>query len=881
MSAAKHTSGHRADRSSGRGSSHGAPHAAQHAAQHAPQHSRPMLRVSLRNIAAHKLRLVLSVLAVVLGTAFVTGSLVFTSTLKSTFDGLLEQGTEGVAVMIEPEDPRDAGVPFDIVDQVRGIEGVAAVSPGVTGTVVLFNADGTPYQSGGAPSEGLAWTDPEESVDSGDELVDGRAPETDNEVVLPADVLDKAGLAIGDTAQVYTTSEETLEVTVVGSYTSGTDVGGYVGVGFTPDRARALFTDGVHASSISIAANDGVGQEELRDTVAAEFPDYQVSTGEEVKERLSQQLGQMLDFINYFFVAFGLIALLVGTFIIYNTFSMLVAQRMRELALLRAIGASRGQLTRSVLGEAAITGLVGSAIGVLAGFGLAQLIFVVLEAFDLGIPAGNLALTPSAITTPIVLGFLVTILSAWAPARRAGRVAPVQGMRVGSTATEAGGGMRTYVGIIAVISGIALALIGTWADTTKSGAITVGVGAAALIIGSFLVMPALAKPIAGGIGRIIGAPFGAVGRLAATNAGRNTRRTAATAFALTLGLTLVAAFGTLGATTKESISGIIDQDFNAEIVVQGTASSGMPIQLPGTVQDRISGLDEVGDVAWLAFAYGQLGGEVQPISAGSGPIPDMIDATVIDGSLQPEENSLVVSRTVARDRGWTYGATVPLVTPDGTESTLRVTGVYEDSQVLGQFYTGWDVYQQLVPENLRTTFNVLANPAEGVSTQEAIDAVTEELTDIPIAMVQTKQQYIDVQSGGVDQLLTIIYALLGLALVIAVLGIVNTLALSVIERRTEIGMLRAVGMQRSQVKRTINLESTQIAIFGALIGAVVGVYLGWAFVTVLASDGLEVTTIPWVSIGIVLVCSAFVGVLASLWPASRAAKTDPLEAIAD
>ena len=624
-----------------------------------------------------------------------------------------------------------------------------------------------------------------------------------------------------------------------------------------------------------------MSQEQVRDTIAAEFPDYTVSTGDEVRERLSEQLSTILDFVNYFFVAFGLIALLVGTFIIYNTFSMLVAQRLRELALLRAIGASRGQLTRSVMAEAAVTGLVGSAIGVLAGFGLAQLIFLVLEALDLGIPSGALSLTPMSVITPLALGFVVTVFSAWAPARRAGRVAPVQGMRVGSVSTEAGGAWRTYIGVLAVVSGVALALIGTWHDTTRDGAITVGVGAAALIVGSFLVMPTLAKPIAGGIGRVIGAPFGAVGKLAATNAGRNTRRTAATAFALTLGLTLVAAFGTLGATTKESVSGVINQDINAELVIQGVASQGPPTPLPGGIQDRVTSVDEVGDVAWLAFSFAQLAGEPQALAAAGGPLEEMIDATMVDGSLVPGPDSLVVSRTVARDRGWTVGASVPLVGPDGTESTLRVTGVYEDSQILGPFYTGMDVYERLVPENLRTTSIMLASAAEGVSTDEVLAAVTDELTDIPIAMVQSKQQYIDVQTGGIDQLLSIIYALLGLALVIAVLGIVNTLALSVIERRTEIGMLRAVGMQRSQIRRTINLESTQIAVFGALIGAAVGVYLGWAFVTVLADSGLTETTIPWGGIVVVLASSAVVGVLASLWPAHRAAKTGPLEAIAD
>src|SRR5699024_5157794 len=364
--------------------------------------------------------------------------------------------------------------------------------------------------------------------------------------------------------------------------------------------------------------------------------------------------------------------------------------------------------------------------------------------------------------------------------------------------------------------------------------------------------------------------------------GRNTRRTAATAFALTLGLTLVAAFGTLGATTKASIDGIIDDGLDADVVVQGVPTGGgMPMPLSAGLPDRIAGVDGVDDVVSYSFGYGMLGGESQPVAAVRGPVEELVSATVTDGSIQPGPDSLIVSSDVARSNGWTMGAQVPLVGPDGTEIDLTVTGVYSDAEILGPFYIGNDTYEQMIPENLRNTQMVLATAADGTSTEQLVESMTDELADIPIASVQTKQQFIDVQAGGIDQLLTVIYALLGLALVIAVLGIVNTLALSVIERRTEIGMLRAVGTQRSQIRRTINLESTQIAVFGALVGAAVGVYLGWAFVRVLAGSGLTATTIPWATIGIVLVCSALVGVIASLWPAHRAARTDPLEAIAE
>ena len=840
-----------------------------------------MRRVTVRNISAHKLRLVLSVVAVVLGTAFVTGSLVFTSTLKNTFEGLLADGMSDISAQITPADRQSPGVPLELVDKAGALPGVAEVQADVTGTAILLTSDGTAYQSGGAPTEGLAWLPENEQIYSVGTLNEGRVPRADNEIVLQREVMEKAGLTLGGTAQVYTPATGTIDTTVVGTFTSDSDSGGYVAIGFSPKQAAKLFTDGVHVKDIVVRAADGVGEDRVRDTLVEAFPDQKVLTGSEVRDQASKQLGESLKFINYFFVTFGLVALLVGTFIIYNTFSMLVAQRLRELGLLRAIGASRGQITGSVLLESLLTGLLGSLIGIVAGLGLALGIFKVLELFDLGIPAGSLTVTPTSLLAPLVLGIVVTVVSAWIPARKAGRVAPVAAMRIGPTAEGDGGALRTVVGVFALVSGIALAIIGTWHDVTKTGAITVGIGAFAVILGAFLVMPALARPIAGGIGRVIGAPFGAIGRLSATNAGRNTRRTAATAFALTLGLTLVAAFGTLGATTRASFDQVVEAGFRGEVTVRGVPAQGQPIPLPGDIGQRIEGVDGVGEVAQLSFGFARVGTEPGVLFGLTGPIDDMLDLGVTEGSANPGERSMVVSAATARDKGWRMGSTVDLTGADGTEVPVTVTGVYDNDLLVGPYYVGGDVYDELVAPSQRNTAIVMVRGEDGRSPEEVRDSVAAELKDIPVAMVQTKDEGIAAAGADVDQLLTIIYALLGLALVVAVLGIINTLALSVIERRTEIGMLRAVGMQRSQVRLSINLESTQIAVFGAVVGAVIGAFLGWAFVTVLARDGLVEAQIPWGTIAVVLVSSAVVGVLASLWPAHRAARTSPLEAIAD
>ena len=843
--------------------------------------SHPMRRVSVRNVAAHKLRLVLSVLAVVLGTAFVTGSLVFTGTLRDTFDGLLSEGMKDISAQVEAPDERSPGVPVETVDRARTLPGVARVQAETSGAAVLLDSGGAPYQTGGAPTEGFAWVAADQQITTTDTLVDGREPTAPGEVALPRDAIDKAGLHVGGPARVYTPASGTIDVTVVGAYTAATDAGGYVGVGFAPDQARQLFTDGSHVRSVAVRAVEGTSEQQLRDTLAAAFPDQKVRTGDEVREEASKQLGDMLKFVNYFFVAFGLVALLVGTFIIFNTFSMLVAQRLRELALLRAIGASRRQVTGSVLVEAVLTGVVGAALGVLAGFGLAALIFRVLEAFDLGLPSGGLAVSAQSVIVPFLLGLGVTIVSAWLPARRAGRVAPVSAMRTGVTAGETGGAGRTALGVYLLVAGLAIAVIGTWSDVTKTGAICVGVGALGLVLGAFLVMPALARPVAGGIGRVIGAPFGSVGRLASTNAGRNTRRTAATAFALTLGLALVAAFGTIGASTKASLDSTVGKGVNADVIVQGVRSQGQPMPLPADLPDRVRGVEGVGDVVAYSFGFGEVGGEPSMVGAIDGAVDRVLDTGLVSGSAQPGPGTMVVSQKTARQKGWSLGSSVPVRSVTGESFTLTVGGVYSQDTLVGPFYTGREVYDRLVPEQQRSTAMVMARAADGVDAGRLRESVSGALADLPPAQVQTKKEFVDESAGGIDQMLTIIYALLGLALVVAVLGIVNTLALSVIERRSEVGMLRAVGMQRRQVALTVVLESTQIAVFGALVGAALGVFLGWAFVSVLAAEGLGVMTIPWGVIGVVLLCSAGVGVLASVWPAYSASRTSPLEAITD
>lgn len=844
-----------------------------------------MSTVAVRNISAHKLRMVLSVLAVVLGTAFISASFTFTSTLQNSFDNILGSQADRLDAIVQPKENNKNGVPIDDIARIEQVPGVASAQPSISGNVVPIQPDGKPVQTAGAPMMGEAWHDPATVIGDDYTQADGHAPTAPGEIALDADTASKYGYTVGGPVRVYVPSAGTLDLTLSGTYTRATNGGGYIGVFFSPEQARQLFTDGQHVPSIRVAGDGSVDQETLARDIAAAEPDTDVQTGAAWAQEQSDELAQGFTFLNYFFLAFGGIGLLVGTFIIFNTFSMLVAQRLRELALLRAIGASSGQVVRSVLVEAVITGIVGSVLGVVVGFALAFGLFQLLDALDLGLPGSGLAMTSSAIVVPLVVGILVTVVAALVPAWRAGRVPPVAAMRSGLTSGESRRMSRVagIVGGVGLLGGIALAIVGANTEKASTGASLVGAGALLVIVCAFLVMPLLSPLVAGGIGRLIGAPFGTVGRLAATNAGRNSWRTAATAFSLTLGLALVAAFGTFGASTKESISDAFSRGVNSDLVVQASGGAqGMPLPLPRSVYDDVTHVPGVGGATALSYgaAIGP-DGALTAIAGVDGSVTSAIDATAVEGDVQPGPDSAVVNETTAQEKGWTVGEDLTFLDASGSPMTIPLTGIYANTDTMQGLVLGMGAFDRLVPvpqQNVQMVF-VDAAPGEDVGALQS--ALSDALVANPVATVQTLDEMVDQQAGMINQLLNVIYALLALALIIAILGIVNTLALSVIERRTELGMLRAIGTQRRQIRTTITLESTQIAVFGAVIGAATGTFLGWAFVSSLSSEGITTVAIPWGTIGIVLVAAAVVGVLAAVWPAYRAARTSPLEAIAE
>ncbi|QCQ90377.1 ABC transporter permease [Rhodococcus sp. SGAir0479] len=834
----------------------------------------PMRKVSLRSLAAHKVRLVLTVLSVVLGTAFVAGSFVFTDTLQKTFDSIFEGTAQGVDVRVSPVEEGSSGVPIADVDTIRGVDGVRAVAPSVGGQIVVLDSAGKPMQNGGAPSVGASYLPPEQQLGEPTKFVSGTPPEQPGRIALNESAAERAGLTVGASTRVLTMAGW-QDVTISGIYAPETDTGGYVGALFTDAQARQLFTDGSHVGYIDVAGT-GASQDELRDRVAAALPDTKVQTGAEVKQETKDEIGEALSFVNYFLLAFGAIALLVGTFIIYNTFSMIVAQRLRELALLRAIGASRKQVGRSVVFEALVVGVIGSALGLAGGIGLAYGLRGLLNAFDLGLPEGPLQVAPRTIVVALVLGVIVTVVSAYAPARRASKVPPVAAMREEFASTGDTLRVRTLVGAIAAVLGVLALVVG--AQSTGGGAAaTVGLGALALVLAVLLAAPALSRPVVGALGAVFAKPFGSVGRLARTNAVRNPKRTAATAFALTLGLMLVSVIGVFGASAKASVNSLVDKGVEADFVLTGPQGIGVPAGAAGAAA-RVNGVEKAVSLHGVAV---EIDGE-DAFGTSLGNSPDgVLDYTMTEGAGSVSGTDMMVSETEAADHGWKLGTPVTLTDRDGEQVTTTVTGIYADNQLLGPWVVSDEVYQQVTPLNMRTEWAVLIEAAPDADLAAMATDLARATDPFVVVQVQDREQFKGTQGQQIDMLLAVLYGLLALAVVIAILGIVNTLALSVVERRREIGMLRAVGMQRAQVRRTIYLESVLIAVFGALVGVVLGVVFGWGFVRTLADQGLDHIAVPWGQVVAMLIGSGVVGVLAALWPASRAARTKPLEAIAD
>jgi putative ABC transport system permease protein len=840
--------------------------------------SNAMRTVALRNLRAHKVRLALTLISVLLGTAFVAGSLVFTDSLKKSFDDIFATNDKNIDTRVVAVHDYQPGVPVGEVGHLKDVAGVKAVEGKISGNVVLVDSAGKKISTGGAPSEGGAWNPAASSIDPVPTFAAGRAPTRAGEVVVNDSAAKQYHLGVGERVKVVVQNAHISEATITGLYRVDYDTGGYLGALFSRNQAMSLFTDGRHYAAVDVAGEPGVSEQALTDRIEKVLPaGLKATTGDQVRADDSDGVSTALGFITYILLGFGIVALLVGTFIIYNTFSMIVAQRQRELALLRAIGAERKQVRRSVVLEAAVIGVLGSLLGLAGGVGLAYGLHALLDALDLGLPSGGLVLSTRTVLVSLVLGTAVTVFAASAPARRAGRIAPVAAMREEFAApTAASLRRRTAIGVVLGLVATAATVAGVGADKTSTAASLTGLGLVGVCAATMLLSPVFARWIIYPLGRVVGRPFGTVGRLARTNAVRNPRRTAATAFALTLGLVLVTGIAVIGASMKASINKLFDDNVTADYIVTTSSSVSVPLAAAQAAR-TVPGVASVTELHTVAAA---VDGETRSGAAVDGPLGAVVRVHLDAGRLDSSGHHMMVSRKIAKERHWTVGTRHRFTVPGMGSTTVTVAGIYEDDQLIGPWAVSGDVYRALTPTNEWSDDVALVHTAAGADAGAVRAGLEKATNDFYVVDVQDKEQFKGQLAGEIDGLIGLLYGLLGLAIVIAILGIINTQALSVIERRREIGMLRAVGMQRAQVRRTIYLESLLIAVFGAVLGVTVGLTFGALFTRTLRSQGLGTLSVPWGQAVAFLVVAAVVGVLAALWPGHRAARTPPLSALA-
>lgn len=854
-----------------------------------------MRRVALRGVRAHLVRFLLSVLAVTLGVAFVAGTFSLRTMLSSTFNSIVETTMLGDAYVRGPvaEGAEDAGVgngsdsapgreriPLALADEIADVDGVDKVVPDIVGSVILVGADGTAVINSGAPSFGVGYN----ADDPAGTLSDGRAPSGPGEVALEAVTMESAGLSIGDSTTVIV-GGALQPVEVVGEISGTGPLAGATMTFFDEETALAAFAPDGKTATIAVYAEDGVGEAELSDRIASALPgSAEVVEGEVMREETRASIEEALGFIQTFLMVFAAISLFVGAFIIANTFAMSVRQRMRELALLRAVGASPTQVFTSVLVQAAVVGVLGSLGGVAGGVGLVSVLRYFFEQMGMDL-TGRIPLEPQTVIVSVLIGTVVSVVAAAIPARRAALVPPVEAMRDDVADVEHSLHLRAIVGLLLLVVGsaaVAWAALApddvTWVQDNDG--MLLGVGAGAVVVGMLAVAPVIARTTL----RVFAAPFvGAlkpIGALARGNVTRNPRRTASTAGALMIGMALVGAASVLAASTQASTAAIVADEFEGDLIVQSATMA-----VPSEAVTALGQVDGVASVDAISFSAVQVAGEGEDPSGtyAIGLPPVALDRSmsviVVDGDLSSlEQGEAAVQRTEAEDREWAVGDEIT-VSADGASVTVPI-GVIIDSRALGApVILAQDVYDEVVPVTDSVIDTVMINAADGVDVAALEEDLTAAVKPFVVLSVMDEEAFASSLADQVDQVLTILYALLGLSIVIAVLGIVNTLALSVIERTREIGLLRAVGLGRLQLAGTVTIESVLTAVFGTVAGVLVGVGLASALPSVYADEGLTSLVIPWSGLGWMLVLAVVVGMLAAVWPAIRAARLPVLEAV--
>ncbi len=854
-----------------------------------------MFHATLSSLWRRKRRVIGASTAVVIGVAFLVATLILGDSMRTGFDTFFADSNKGVDLFIRNGTKvtsdgyvQQGTLDGSVADAVASWPGVARVAASVEGTAQILDIDGRPIGGDGPPTLGGNWID-DTGVDgigfNGYAIAEGRAPIADDEVVIDRGSAEIGKLHVGDRTTVLT--PQPVEVTVVGIVTFGDgadasdNIGGASFTGFTFAAAqRYLLGEPDRISTVLVEAEPGVAPDALRASLAPVLPPASetLTAAERTAEENDAIGADFLDFFEAFLLAFAIVALLVATFSIHNTFSILVAQRTRESALLRALGASRGQVLAAVAIEALVIATVASAIGVGAGIGLAATLKALMDAAGFGLPAAiGLDVQTATVVTAMIVGVGVSLAACIAPAFKAARIAPLAALRDVNIDRSATSKVRAVVGLLITAGGIAAVFTAT--RTPHDALATAGLGALATMIGAVVLGPIVATLATAVLGAPVAALRGQAGTLARRNAMRNPRRSAGTASALMFGTAVVALFATFGASLKASFDELVDDSFAGDLVVARSGSTGAP--LDQQMASALAELDAVAIASPIADAPVVLGGsDESAVSIVPATFARVADLDVTQGSLAAlSTNGLAVSSTYADEHGWQIGTVVPIAFADGTAAEVTLEAIYETANIVGSVAINdalWDPHQGRSGDAA-----VLVALADGVSLRDGKAAIESVTARYGSPNVQDRQEFADENGQDVDEMLGLSYGLLGLAILIAILGIANTLSLSIHERTRELGLLRAVGQSRSQLRSTVRWESVILAVFGTIGGLTLGTFLGWGLVRAMSSqEGIGTFAAPTTTLAVILGLVMVAGVVAAIRPARRAAKLDILQAIA-
>ncbi len=845
-----------------------------------------MFRLTLRSLLSRKARILLTAFSVMVGVAFVSGAFILTDSFQRSFDGLFKELNAGVDFRVRGAvDFGDAGsgdpVPAALADMLAAIPGVGGVEPILSGTAVILKPDGTPLKTHGGHTLGVSWSGAGSL--GGTELRNGEVPNGPGEVAIDQATFDRLDVAIGDTLQIVGAkgAEPFTLVGTLGLKSGGDSFFGATVAAFDPVTAQSVLDSVGLYTSIDLAIADGADRGDVQQGIEAALPaGTEVITGREVAEETSKNISEIVSIFRWVLLGFAMVALFVSAFLINNTFQIIISQRLRELALLRAVGASGRQVRRMVLTESMIIAGVATVVGFFGGILVSKLLTAIFNAGGAGFPDAATVIEPRTLAVALLVGFGVTLLATIVPALRAGRIPPVAAMRPELASVERGGIRRRLVGVTMLAVGAGLYVWGILGHPGSTLRIIVLAAAGAVLV--FLGVTLLASSIATRASRILGAPiakaFGIPGDLARQNAARSPRRTASTAAALMIGVALVSAVGVIASSLNDSLSEQLGSSIKADFFFTDDAFHGFSSDFAG----QLSALPELSGVSGVRVGSFEIdGGERGVAAVDAKGFSDIIDVAVKSGGYDNLANGgVMVHKDPAKDLKLRVGDTVDVKWKNGTTQTLAVTAIFADASITNQnWMVDMGTFEAANP-SLKSDLFAGARIADGVEIDAARSAIEKVAASFPQVKVQDQAEFRKSQEDQLNQLLTVIYGLLFFAVVIAVLGIMNTLALSVFERTREFGLVRAVGATRRQLKRAVRWEAVIVSVFGALLGLIVGLPLGIVATRGMKTIGVNSTSLPTATIIAILVAAVLAGLLAAIWPARRAAKLNVLDAIA-